>query len=404
MNVSRQSLILGLSHALDIAAGNNLSHSKSTAYLSVLIGQKIGLDEGSILEIFYAALLHDIGWSNFGKTMAHCIEGEIMLRKLPLSREIVKSVLYHHEFFDGTGAFKLSGDDIPISSQITGFASCFDNDFSHAAKDYDRDLFVTIREWLLRNSSLFSKVVINAFSDLIEHEFFLLDFFNQEAKYSFPDKTPVADNTYYGYDDVVKYAQCFADIIDRKSTFTYTHSHGIASLARNATAGLGYNHETQDKMYVAGLLHDIGKLHIPTTILHKNGDLTPEERFEINKHSYYTRRILEQIQGLEDIVDIAANHHERVDGDGYPYRLSGSQLGGLDKIMAICDVYQALSEARPYRERLSPRSVWGIIDFMAENGHLDHNLVMQIKQLFDLSQLETPLPARMRWLARERAG
>jgi len=69
----------------------------------------------------------------------------------------------------------------------------------------------------------------------------------------------VGDNVCYGYDDIVKYAHCFADIIDQKCPFTSSHSHGIADLARKAAAELGYDTETQNKMYIAGLLHDIGK-------------------------------------------------------------------------------------------------------------------------------------------------
>jgi HD-GYP domain-containing protein (c-di-GMP phosphodiesterase class II) len=136
-------------------------------------------------------------------------------------------------------------------------------------------------------------------------------------------------------------------------------------------------------MYIAGLLHDVGKLHISTDILHKNGSLSPEERFEINKHTYYTRKILEQIKGFEEIVDAAANHHEKLDGTGYPYHKAGSQIGELERVMSICDVYRALTEERPYREALPSEKVWGIIDNMAENNHLDKSLVEKIKQIFD---------------------
>jgi len=384
MKISRHSLIFGLSYALDIAGRNNLSHSKSTAYLSVLIGREIGLNEDAVMELYYAALLHDIALSNTYDMIQHCIDGEKMLRKLPLSEEIAKSVRYHHEFYDGSGLFNLSGGDIPKGAQIICFASAFDDKFGHLADkfQFDRDLFLRVHSWFDMNRPLFSEDIAGAFEALIKREYFLLDYFNHETKYTLSDKIVVGDNIYYGYDDVVKFALCFADIIDQKSPFTFDHSHGIAKLARKAATHLRYDADTQNKMYIAGLLHDIGKLHISPDILHKNGKLTPEERFEINKHTYYTRKILEQIQGLEDIVEFAANHHEKMDGTGYPYRMSGDRLSELDKVMAICDVYQALTEERPYREKLAAERVWSIIDGMAERNHLDKSLVLKTKQIF----------------------
>jgi len=382
MNIRRHSLIFGLSYALDIAGKNNLSHSKSTAYLSVLIGREIGLDEDRVLNLYYAALLHDIGLSITYNMEQHCVDGEKMLRQLPLPEEIAHSVYYHHEFFDGSGIFGLSGESIPKGAQIICFASAFDDLFGKLADEFDRNLFLRVRGWLENQKALFSEDILGAFENLIKREYFLLDYFNHETKYTLSDKLLVGDNVYYDYNDVVKYALCFADIIDRRSPFTFTHSHGIAALAQKAVKFLGYDYEIQNKMYIAGLLHDIGKLHISTDILHKNGALTPEERFEINKHSYYTRKILEQIGGFEDIVNYAVNHHEKLDGTGYPYHLRGERLSELDKVMAVCDVYQALTEERPYRVKLPPEKVWEIIDDMAERTHLDGSLVLKLKQAF----------------------
>jgi len=382
MHVSRHSLIFGLSYALDIAGKNNLSHSKSTAYLSVLIGREIGMNSNDIVELYYAALLHDIALSNTYDMKQHCIDGGEMLKKLPLSEEIAKSVRYHHEFFDGSGVFNLSGGEITISAQIICFSSAFDDRFGKLADEYNSNLFLEVNIWLDRNRKLFSDAIITAFDKLIKHEYFLLDYFNHETKYILTDKLVVNDDVIYCCDDIIRFANCFANIIDQKSPFTFNHSQGIAILARKASAYLGYDNDVQNKMYISGLLHDIGKLYVSVDILHKNGRLTPEERFEINKHTYYTRKILEQIKGFEDIVNYAANHHEKLDGTGYPYHIHGGQLGELERVMAICDVYQALTEERPYREKLAAEKVWNIIDDMAENKHLDKSLVLKVKQIF----------------------
>ena len=382
MRVSRHSLIFGLSYALDIAGKNNLSHSKSTAYLSVLIARELGIDEGAVIELYYAALLHDVALSNTYQMIPHCEDGERILKKLPLPQSIPQSVLYHHEFYDGSGLFKLSGEDIPKPALIICFASAFDDVFGGSSDMFDYELFQKVEEWLEKEKKLFSAEIVAAFEKLIKREAFLLDYFNHETKYALSDRLVVDDDMYYGYEDVEKFALCFADIIDRKSPFTFTHSHGIAELARKAADSLGYDTETQNKMYIAGLLHDIGKLSVSVDILHKNGRLNPDERFEINKHTYYTRKILEQIEGFEQITDYAANHHEKLDGTGYPYRIHGDSLSELERVMSICDVYQALTEERPYRENLTSEKVWAIIDDMCEKQHLDKALVEKLKQTF----------------------
>ena len=384
MNVSRHSLIFGLSYALDIAGKNNLSHSKSTAYLSVLIGRKIGLDEHSIREIYYAALLHDIGLSNTYKIMEHCVDGEKMVRKLPLSDEIAESVFYHHEYYDGSGVFRMPGDYVPIYAQIISFSSMFDDNFGKLADEFDRNLFSQVCQYLKDNHMLFSREILGAFDILINQESFLLDYFNRETMYTMSKKIIVNDNVNYGYNDILKYARCFADIIDRKSRFTFTHSNGIAKLAQRVTAHLGYDVETQNKMHIAGLLHDIGKLYTNVDILHKPDKLNAEERFEINKHPYYTRKILEQIKGFEDITEFAANHHEKLDGSGYPSHIDSEQLHELDKVMAICDIYQALTEERPYRAKLADAIVWKIIGEMADSLHLDQELCATVKRILSI--------------------
>lgn len=388
MDISKHSLIFGLSYALDIAGKNNLSHSKSTAYLSVLTSREIGLDEDVVTDIYYAALLHDIGISNeftskeyMVDMKRHCVIGEEMLKKLPLSKEILKYVLYHHEFYNGSGPFGLAGEDIPKGAQIISLTSMFDDKFGKVDK-YDRDLFLSICSWLDKDKALFSEEIFDAFYNLVKREYFLLDYFNHETKYILSDKIVVGNDVYYHMEDIEKFALCFADIIDQRSPFTFHHSIEIAKHAKKAAAHLGYDNETQNKMYIAGLLHDIGKLHVPIDILHKNGPLTLDERFEINKHSYFTRKILEQIEGFEEIVCFAANHHERLSGEGYPYHMDGDQLGELDKVMAICDVYQALIEERPYRTKLPLDQVWSIIDNMAESKHLDKLLIDKVREIF----------------------
>ncbi len=95
-------------------------------------------------------------------------------------------------------------------------------------------------------------------------------------------------------------------------------------------------------------------------------------------HAYYTRWILSQIDGIEDVVEYAANHHEKLSGDGYPRQLKAEQISEQDRIITICDIYQALTEERPYREKMPIEKVWTIIESMVEKGELDGKLVEKI--------------------------
>ena len=383
MNISRHSLIFGLSYAIDIAVKeHSRSHSKNTAYLSFMLGKEIGLDENDLLELYYSALLHDIGLGAYYDMERHCIVGADILRKLPLPEAVVRNVYCHHELLDGTGPLGLKGDDIPLCAMIICLSSTFDDEFDRYACTFDYDIFSNIKSWLNGMRLRLRPEIVAAFENLIRHEYVLLEYFNQETRHTMSQRLVIDDPVCYNYDDVLKYAMCFADMIDQRSPFTYTHSRGIARLARKAARHLGYDDKTQNKMYIAGMLHDIGKLHTPIEILHKESKLMPEERFEMNKHTYFTRKILEQIQGFDDIANYAANHHEKIDGTGYPNRIPGERLSELERVMAICDVYQALTEVRPYRNKMSAQKAHGIISSMASNGHLDRNLVETVLPVF----------------------
>ena len=389
MEISRHAFIFGLSYALDILGRNNLSHSKSTAYLSVLLARDLRLPVDEIQNIYYGALLHDIGVTDeyivaqvgIEDMQAHCSKGREMLEKLSLPEEIPLYTLYHHEYYDGSGTFGLKGEEIPRGALIICLASDFDDNFCDT-KEYNKDMTDSARRWIESMKGKFPDEYINSFIKLMDREFFLLDYFNHETKYTLSDNAIGSADEYYTDEDIIKFAICFAEIIDQRSPYTFFHSAGIAALALRAARKLGYDEDMQTKMYLAGLLHDIGKLYISADILHKEGPLSPEERFEINKHTYYTRKILGQIQGLEGVVDLAANHHEKPDGMGYPYHLKEEQISEPERVMAICDVYQALTEERPYRGKLPSEKVWGIIDDMAGKDQLDKALVEKLKVVF----------------------
>jgi len=143
--------------------------------------------------------------------------------------------------------------------------------------------------------------------------------------------------------------EAFADVVDAKSHFTFSHSQGVADAAFRIAQAMGLSRDRAQLVRRAALLHDIGKLGVANTILDKKSQLSPEEWKAVYEHPRITRRILERIAPFREMAVIAGEHHEKLDGSGYPDHLKASDLSIESRIVAVADVYAALSEDRPYR-------------------------------------------------------
>jgi len=149
--------------------------------------------------------------------------------------------------------------------------------------------------------------------------------------------------------------------VDSKSHFTYRHSMGVAELAHGIAKNLGLRSDRVQLVRRAALLHDIGKLSVANTILDKKTRLTEAEWKVVEKHPGLTRQILEQIGPFREIAIVAGEHHEKLDGTGYPNRLLSADISIESRIVAVADVYSALSEDRPYRAGLQYREILPIM-------------------------------------------
>lgn len=162
-----------------------------------------------------------------------------------------------------------------------------------------------------------------------------------------------------------------AGIVDAKSPFTYHHSLKVAELSEYLANRMGLAKSTSKLIYVAGLVHDIGKLRTPDEILHKEGPLTENEYIHIRRHTVDTDVALKMIFPNSKLSEWASNHHERLDGSGYPYGKTAEQIDLPSRIIAIADVFQALSQNRPYRSKLSPQEITDIMWPMVTQYKLD---------------------------------
>lgn len=179
----------------------------------------------------------------------------------------------------------------------------------------------------------------------------------------------------------------FSQIVDAKSHYTAEHSLRVCSYALEIAEAMDFSPERMTTMRRAALLHDLGKLAVPNTILDKAGALSQEEWKRVRQHPYHTAQVLGRIVGFERIAAIAGAHHERLDGQGYPQGLDGSDLDQEMRILAVADVFDALSSARPYREALPLTQVFAIMEKDAGQA-LDRDSIEVLKERQVPSQAE----------------
>ncbi len=367
---------------------NFANHSKKTALASLYIANKLDYDDTRLKNLYIAACSHDIGAveafteshqdSNF--IYEHSEFGSSIIKKLPLDSSISRFIKFHHENWDGSGPNGLQGSDIPEESQIIHISDLFELVFN-AEKPYwvQRDHII---DWIKsKQGKFFSPHIVDVFMEACKPERFWLDMENISTSSDVLTRMHPPIQAPMSLSIIKDIAVVFAAIIDKKSAFTHEHSIGLSNYAFLFSKYYGFDEDTTIKMKIAALLHDIGKLSIHNHILDKPGKLSVEEFNIIKSHTYYTKLILGKIGGMEDIAIWAANHHETLRGTGYPESISADQLCQKSRIMAVCDIYQALTEARPYRDSMSKEKALSIINSMVEAGNIDASVVTALKEI-----------------------
>lgn len=406
MNISLNKVVTALSISLDLAettslqnlnviediSGVNYSkhkyshHSKRTAFIALEIGKKLNISDESYHNLYIASMLHDIGAQSMLDEVhtsveyikKHCVEGAFMIQKIPALIQIYDIILYHHENYDGSGCMKLKNYLIPFEAQIIRLADLLEVMFDENIAIYKQK--DSIIEWVkLQSGRLFAPAIVDCFLNLASTETFWLNLLNVPHMNFLLESIAPKKEKYVSLKEFEYIAEIFATIIDSKSNFTAMHSRGIADLAFDVSKHVGYDEDKCLKMKIAGLLHDIGKLAIPATILDKPGKLNDDEFSLIKSHTYYTKLILDRIELISDISEWAANHHEKLNGEGYPRRLPGDYISEESKIIGACDIYQALTEDRPYRKGMYMYEAFQILDDMVKQGLICGNAVKSLK-------------------------
>lgn len=178
--------------------------------------------------------------------------------------------------------------------------------------------------------------------------------------------------------------QTLSAAIDARDPYTRGHSQRVGAYANLIARKLGWAPQQTYHLYITGLLHDIGKIGVPEWVLNKVGELTPNERELVKSHTLIGYNIARQARSLEPHLPGIRHHHERMDGKGYPDRLSGEAIEVEARILAVADVWDALTSHRPYRQALSPQEAYRQLQLES----LDPRAVQALWELWQEGALE----------------
>ena len=167
----------------------------------------------------------------------------------------------------------------------------------------------------------------------------------------------------------------FARAVEAKSPYTQGHAERVTAHAMAIADRIGVDAREKETLRQGGLLHDVGKICVPDSILDKPGHLTPEEIAIIQRHPVQGASIVEPLHSMSGVIPLIRWHHERCDGRGYPDGLGIKEIPLLVRLLSIADVYDALSSKRPYRDAIPHASCLTLLREDAANGGLDPELV-----------------------------
>lgn len=377
--------------------GVTSNHGKRTAYTSLRLGRQLGLSPKELHDLVALAIMHDNGVSEkflhdkFLKSASvdgkgverikeHCIIGEENVSQYPFLTSVKDVIKYHHEKYDGTGFFQVKGEDIPLMSQIIYMADVMEVNFDLDCNDYDikRSVSIFINS---QKGKMFSPKVANAFQSASKDIEFWNNLKDNCVENALKMETPNFSME-LPIEKVRKITGVFSKIIDSKSQYTQKHSSDLSKKTEIMADYYKMDSEQKTKLMIAADLHDIGKLAVPNSILDSPNKLTSEEFEIVKKHPALTRLALQEIKGFEEITDWAANHHEKLNGKGYPLGKSAKELDFNSRLLACLDIYEALTEERPYRKALMHGEAMEILQNMKDDGFIDDRIVQDIDLVF----------------------
>lgn len=388
IEINLVNLLSSLSISLDFSNRGIFNHHHRVALIALEIGIQAKLSASELVELFKAAIIHDIGavtWKDKLRLVKfdvespweHCQKGAAFLAGVPDLETISPIIKYHHDQWNGGNLSGLSQSDIPLASRIIHLADRVDVLIKP-------DCFILAQRHDILNSikamagRIFDPYLVDLLAGQASSDSFWLDLTSPWIDQRLLELLP--DTCNYISRNFLTLARLFGRVVDSKSPFTYRHSIYTGSVARVLAEAAHLSAENCFLVESAALLHDIGKLAVPEEVIEKPGKLSEAEFTQVRQHAYYTYWLLKQVAPGLPIAKWASYHHERLDGTGYPFGLTGEQLDCESKIIAIADLFTALREDRPYRAGMAWPDIEKIIHHQSTSGAIDSDLASLLIQ------------------------
>lgn len=420
-NIHLAEIVGALSYALDITEGQPVGHSIRCCWIGMHLGRAIGLDDAALSDLYYTLLLKDVGCSSnaarlcqlylandlqfksdykfidhtlpqlLGFILSHtgmkeslaerfravvnivrnggeiarelietrCHRGADIARQMRFSETVAQGILDLDEHWNGKGQpLGLEGESISLGARIALLAQVIDVFYTSGGP---RDAMREVRQ---RKGIWFDPNLVDVFEDIAGDPNFWVGLGAADIEARVLALEPVQlvitiDDDYL--DDV---AAGFAKVVDSKSPYTSGHSDRVALFADMIAEAMGLSADRRRWLKRAALLHDIGKLGVSNQVLDKPGKLDDAEFDEIKRHPELGETILSRIAAFADLARIAATHHEKLDGTGYPRRLTAEHLPLETRIVTTADIFDALTADRPYRPAMPVSKALAIMSEM----------------------------------------
>jgi len=295
----------------------------------------------------------------------HCYTSMDLARRLGMTEEVCLSIAQTFERWDGRGPGKVKGDEATLTGRLVSLADVVE--VYHRAMGIDAAVAVADE----RSGTQFDPALVEIFrAHAPECVAALDDMTTEDFVSAEPSEHPTITES-----ELDGALEAIADFVDLKSPHTFGHSRAVAGLARDAADARGLRPIEVTTIYRAGLLHDIGRLGVSNAIWDKPGTLAQTEVERVRFHPYLTERMLASVPALSDLAVLASQHHERLDGSGYPNRLSGDALPARSRILAAADAYRAKLEPRPHRPAMSSSDAAAFVRGEVTAGRLDGSAV-----------------------------
>lgn len=391
-NVSLRDILTSMMQTIDLVSFFVKNHHKRVSCICYKLSLELNWPEEKIIRTVVAASMHDVGAISIKERQdliqvdvinpePHAKLGAQMLRDFDCFIPVSNIIRYHHHKWD-EGRSADSGTEIPDESYLLHLADRIDI-------LTDPDLWIldqtdTIKEKInAMSGEVFKPEFVEAFNALSQIENFWFETQETSLEQLLKIVLPDSKDILMDCDRLEDLAYTFSRIIDFRSPYTTTHSLGVAAVAEELGRLSGKPGLTCRKLRIAGFLHDLGKAAIPTEILEKDSKLDHSEFNRIKAHAYYTHSILNKIPEISDICNWASYHHEKPNGSGYPFKINKENLSEEVSIIALSDVFTALSENRTYRKAMDSDQIKNLMMNMVQKGELNPDLTEILMKNYD---------------------